>query len=140
MSAPTEIVDVLGNRCPITRRYEDGSFDCPHCSYPVLVPAVECGNPWCLAHPDYPVERAREEVERRAADAREREARERNLRLARERIEEERVTRAAAWKEFKAEVERRGACRRCAARSFERGKAKMIRHRGPCPLAARNEA
>lgn len=136
---PMEIVDRLGNRRLITRRYGDGSFDCPHCSYPVVAPALECAHPWCPAHPEMPIGAAESIVLKREADAAERERVRRNIRLARERIKAEAIERKAAWDKVRHVVAERGACLRCAARSFGTGGlgTKIVRHRKPCPLEVR---
>lgn len=130
---PETITDILGNSLPVTRTYEDGSFNCPHCGYAVVAPALECSNPWCAAHPEMPLKAAERIVLEKRKAAEERAARERNLRLARERIEEERAAREADWAEVRAEVERRGACLRCAAKTFEMGRVRIVRHRKACP-------
>jgi hypothetical protein len=134
MTHPFEIVDVLGNRALITRRYGDGSFDCPHCGYPVVAPAVECSHPWCAAHPGMPLKEARYILEVKAAEKRAREAERRRNRTRVERIEAERAERERAWVEVKAEVARRGACYRCAVKTFSRGRVKIVTHRKRCPL------
>jgi hypothetical protein len=133
--APIEVVDVLGNRLPIARRYGDGSFDCPHCHYPVVVPALECSNPWCPANPAMPKEAAAEILRKAAAEERDRRERAEMLAASRRRVEEERAHRAAVFAELMKTVEAAGACKRCAIRAWERsGRPKVVRHRKPCPL------
>lgn len=131
---PTEIVNVLGSLLPVERTYGDGSFDCPHCGYPVLAPALDCSNPWCLAHPDYPVDAARVEHTRRVALADEAAARARNAAMATKRLMEEQAERARDFSLLMLECERTGACKVCAMEDRRVGrKIRMVKHRKACP-------
>lgn len=129
------VTDVLGRELPVLRFYGDGSFDCPHCGYPVCAADgldLAKHNPWCFAHPHYPAEKAREvlqERERKAAEEADRlhtrriclaAAKERQEREARER--QEKITDAKA----------RGVCVTCLVKS---GYRTEVKHRKACPHA-----
>lgn len=132
---PTEIVNVLGTSLPVARTYGDGSFDCPHCSYPVVAPALECEHPYCVAHPDYPVEAAREALAKHEREEAEKAARCRTAALATQRLMNERAERARDFSLLMLECERSGACKACAAKDLRIGREpRMVKHRKPCPL------
>lgn len=132
---PAEIVNVLGTALPVERTYRDGSFDCPHCGYAVVAPALECANPWCPAYPGMPVEAAEGIVLKREVEVAEKAARVRVAELARLRITEEQVRNARAYAALMRKARHLGACECCAAHDFRTGKSepRMVVHRKPCP-------
>lgn len=102
-----------------------------------------CNNPWCLANPATPLDAARNARGRAMLEEMADAERRRNSESAMRRIEDERATRQAAWDEIRTAAEKRGACVGCAWEAFNRrGTRRLVRHRGPCPLAvtARNQA
>lgn len=128
-----QLTNVLGETRPVTRRYEDGSFDCPFCPYAVIVPATTCTNPWCTACPTMPVEAARKiEADHAAKLKAEADAKALRESIARTHALQA-AERAKAKREAEAEAARRGACLACLWPRGEFSKPKFIVHRGRCP-------
>lgn len=121
----------LGDERVVTRTYQDGSAECPFCSYPIT--PGQSHNPWCDAHPSYTPERLQAERDKRAAREREERERQRNHAWAMERIRRERAEREAWQAEQTVEARRRGACVRCLFGASSG--VRFIKHRGPCPRA-----
>jgi hypothetical protein len=128
------VTDVLGTSKPVARYYGDGSFDCPHCSYPVRADqglSLEAHNPWCIANPAYPVDSAlqfvadRERKEQEEAERRR--SRDASIARAEEYRQSQERTRTAKLLDAKA----RGLCVTCLVRSDFR---KEVKHRKACPL------
>jgi len=132
--------DVLGHTRDVARHYPDGSWDCPFCSHPVIVPRDMCENPWCVAHPAMPHAAARTVYAAEAARAADEAYRKRNHEAAMARIAEEQTRRQREAEAIDSEAEARGACRRCAHKAARYGAPKYIRHRGPCPHATPGRA
>jgi hypothetical protein len=128
------IANVLGAERAVVRTYEDGSYDCPWCSHPVVAPASACVNPWCVANPRMPVAYAErvEATERKRREEEER--RQRDSKAALERIQEGR-TAEFEWRErARQEARRRGTCTRYECLFRPGGKLRFVKHRGGvCP-------
>ncbi len=132
----TTISTVLGDFRTVTKSWDDGSVQCPYCTYPIGPEEVSCPNPWCEAHTAWSPEalaRHREEKVREHAARKAEEDRRESIKQAvadRNRVH-------AEWQaEQIAEAERRGACLTCL---FQPGweRTKFVRHRGPCPKQRR---
>ena len=125
------IANVLGEEKEVTQYYGDGSYDCPHCHYPVRADEGlgPCRNPWCLANPGVPVEWAKKQQAEWTEKAQKEAERRRNHELAMERI--------AEWKQVEGELrtekleraKAEGYCLRCLVKSSFR---KQVRHRHGC--------
>ena len=97
-----------------------------------------CANPWCLANPAMPLDAAREARGRAIVEEMEAAARRANHEAAMRRIRDEQAARQEAWNEIRAAATEAGACVGCAWHEFNlRGTRRLVRHRGPCPRAAR---
>jgi hypothetical protein len=126
------ITDVLGNTLPVLNFYGDGSYDCPHCHYPIRADEGlgPCKNPWCIANPQMPVDAANKIPADRERKRMEEERRKHDHEMAMQRIQEwnetrdrERTTKLLAAKE-------QGYCLTCLIRSNYR---KEVKHRKSCP-------
>ena len=129
------VTDVLGVELLVTKFYGDGSYDCPHCGYPIRADegfSMAKHNPWCLATPGYPPDKAAEEKRKRAEKRSEEERRQRD--------HEEKMRFMEEWNRTKNEertaklraAEAQGYCVTCLVRS---GFRKMVKHRKQCPAA-----
>jgi hypothetical protein len=141
------IRDCLGRERPVDKSWPDGSYNCPFCFAAAKVDPVTfaggCPNPACTARVDqhgalnFPVHVAQArliEAEKRATAERERaEIEEFRRNYAKERSAERQEALEAAL----VECRDRRACERCLLKALGGGygKAKFIKHRGPCPLA-----
>lgn len=126
------VVNVLGECRPITRRYADGSIECPFCCYPHNLES--CPNPQCEANPRMPAAAITERREQARKQKEEAEQRRRNAEWQREYHRQNQAA-AETWRaEQVEEANRRGACLRCL---FQAGwqRVKFVRHRGACPKA-----
>lgn len=52
----TPVFTNAGDSLPVTQVYEDGSYLCPYCNYPVMPTALACENPGCYANPSMTAE------------------------------------------------------------------------------------
>jgi hypothetical protein len=141
------IRDCLGREREPDKTYPDGSYNCPFCWAAVIAEyeghTPGCKNPGCTARVnergelDFPRDRAEErlkaEQERKAEEKRRADLEEfrRDYAAERSRAQQERLTAALV------ECRDRKACERCLLKALGGGfgKAKFIKHRGPCPLA-----
>jgi hypothetical protein len=138
MNAST-VRDVLGREREIAKRYDDGSFNCPFCTYAVWTPAERCENPGCPASVDAianPVCAGlfREQLAAEQRMANERREREANHAAAMAHIKAARAAREEAVLHVATVAANAGACVDCAVALVQQYRpAKYIRHRGPCP-------
>jgi hypothetical protein len=126
------VTSVLGTELQVTRYYGDGSYDCPHCGYAIRADEGlgPCHNPWCVANPLMPVDRAHKLLAERAERTRQEAERKRNHELSMRRIEEwKRVEHETRTAKLLAAREA-GYCIACLVHSSYR---KQVRHRGVCP-------
>jgi hypothetical protein len=145
-----KISNVLGDERQAEIRPGDGEpwFNCPFCTNAVYVNdgpkelgewagrRSTCRNPYCVANPRMPLDRAKAIIVENEAREADRARRERDARAARERLESEAAERMERYRRIAAEARERGACERCAlklASSFR--PVKFTKHRGPCPLS-----
>lgn len=122
------VTNVLGTTRRATRFYGDGSYDCPHCGYPIRADRnfQPCDNPWCIANPLMPVDSARKILADVAAKAEEERQRKFNHESAMRRIQEENERRADAYRAMWQLAKDEGYCFGCLSRSDGRRK---VRHR-----------
>jgi hypothetical protein len=129
----TTVTDVLGTELPVTHYYGDGSYDCPHCNYAVRADegfSLEKHNPWCIAHPGYPPDKAREALVERKRKADEEARRKREHEIKMRQIEEWNRTKREARTIKLQEAQAQGYCIACLVHSHFR---KQVRHRKECP-------
>lgn len=127
------VTDVLGTELPVVHYYGDGSYDCPHCFYPVRADeglSLEKHNPWCIAHPGYPVDRARETLAERDRTRQEEARRKRDHELKMKQIDEWNQTQREERTRKLHEAQAQGYCIVCLSRS---GFCKQVKHRKACP-------
>jgi len=124
----------LGDERVVTRTWQDGSAECPFCTYPIT--QGQSHNPWCDAHPGYTPERLTAQRAEREARAREERDRRANHAAAMRRIQEERASREAWMAEQTAEARRRGTCVRCLFGASHA--VRFVKHRGVCPREKRD--
>ena len=127
------VTDVLGRQLEVTHTYEDGAYDCPFCSYPVLSKEAGCRNPACPANPSRPSNEVAAQVAAAEARQAEDERRQREIEAATARFESWRQERKRRLVEVEAEARRRGACLTCLRRSSQESRPKFVKHRGKCP-------
>ena len=126
-----ELTNVLGETLLVLKFYEDGSFNCPFCSYAVIAPATLCSNPWCSANPTMPVAAAQKIVDDAAKRKAEEERRKSLHTWSMQRIAEDRQAKAQFRADTIAEAKNRGTCVRCCLDNYDR--VKFVKHRGTCP-------
>ncbi len=150
------VTDVLGRQRETEHVWPDGSYRCPFCGSAVSreiactsycrIDHLHCGNPFCIANPHMPPERAAEIMAKEEEARRDLERRERDARAWRERMDAAQHADDETWSAARAEAERRGACIECLRASCWRdfgsqynpperphGRARLVRHRGECP-------
>jgi hypothetical protein len=139
------VTDVLGRERE-ARMFEDGSYDCPFCGAGVQVGSKEhalskCPNPACFAHPNYPLEVAKQKLAEQEQREHE-EARREEIERWRTKYAAERAQAAAEHEAAVVEEARqRGACVACALKSIRYGgKSKFTKHRKSCPLGDAGDA
>lgn len=136
-SVIAQVTNVLGETLPVTHTFEDGSYSCPHCDYPIVIGSSNwivgsCNNPVCSANPSTRAETVIRQRERAAQQERAKanaKSREESIRLTM-------AARAADHKQWEqeqiAEARRKGCCLRCLfAPGWKR--VKFIKHRTTCP-------
>jgi len=125
------ITNVLGESKTVTRRYEDGSFDCPFCHNAVITPGTECVNPWCEANRYMPIPHLLARREKEEAERKDKEQRERNHQWAMERRQQEIETENEIRREAIDRGKREGLCLDCMFKSPYR--ITFVKHRKLCP-------
>lgn len=133
--ATITVTNVLGEALPATHFYGDGSYDCPHCGYAVRADtgfSLREHNPWCFAHPEYPLEKAVQERAKQQAKQQEEAQHRKNHQWTMERIERQRKQQAEEQAAKVQAARQRGVCITCLVRSNFR---KEVKHRKGCPYA-----
>lgn len=127
------VTDVLGTELPVTHYYGDGSYDCPHCSYAIRADegfSLAKHNPWCLATPSYPPDKAREALAERERVRKEEARRKREHEMKMKQIEEWNRSQAEERTAKLLAAREQGYCIACLTRS---GFRKQVKHRKACP-------